>query len=71
MYLQGKEIDYMSLKERWEKDKNPLQPVKNENLTCRTCKHKIPDRVVNCQFYETKPVSVLKGGVCDGYRKAK
>ena len=60
----------MSLSEKWENDKNPLQPVKNENLTCRTCKHKIPDRTVDCKFYNVKPVSVLKGGVCYAYKTA-
>ena len=68
MIQTGKEND-MSLEEKWDKDKNPLQPVKNEDLTCRTCKHLIPDRVVDCKFYSVKPVSVLKGGVCDGYKK--
>lgn len=59
----------MSLDEKWDKDKNPLQPVKNNSLTCRTCKNRFDDRTVDCKVYETKPVSVLKGGVCYEYKK--
>lgn len=59
----------MSLEAKWEKDKNPLQPVKNSGLTCRTCKHRFKDRTVDCEVYETKPISVLKGGVCYEYKK--
>ena len=58
----------MSLEEKWEKDKNPLQPVKNENLFCSSCRNKT-DMTVSCKAYETKPVSVLKGGVCSEYKK--
>lgn len=58
----------MSLDEKWSKDKKPIQPIKNDNLTCRTCKRKT-DAVVSCEVFETKPVSVLKGGVCSEYKK--
>ena len=53
----------MSLDEKWSKDKNPLQPIKNSQLTCATCRFK-NEKVVSCDKYSTKPVSVLKGGVC-------
>ena len=59
----------MGLADKWEHEKNPIQPVKNEDLTCRTCKNRYKDRTVDCKVYETKPVSVLKGGVCSGYKK--
>ena len=59
----------MSLQEKWDKEKHPLQPVKNGDLTCRTCKNRFKDRTVDCKIYETKPISVLKGGVCNGYEK--
>ena len=58
----------MSLADKWEKEHNPLQPVKNENLFCNSCKNKT-NMVVSCKVYETKPVSVLKGGVCNAYKK--
>lgn len=58
----------MSLEEKWSKDKRPLQPLKNENLTCNTCKY-CTDYATKCKVYETKPVSVLKGGVCYEYQK--
>lgn len=58
----------MSLDEKWSKDKKPIQPVKNDSLTCRTCKHKT-DAVVSCDVFEIKPVPVLKGGVCSEYKK--
>ena len=59
----------MSLEEKWTKDKNPLQPVKNERLTCRTCKKRYEDRTVDCKVFKVKPLSVLKGGVCSEYEK--
>lgn len=58
----------MSLDEKWSKDKNPLQPIKNSKLTCATCRFK-NEKVVSCDKYSTKPVSVLKGGVCYEYKK--
>lgn len=58
----------MSLEEKWSKDKNPLQPLKNENLICSKCKH-CTDFVLVCDKYEEKPLSVLKGGVCYEYQK--
>lgn len=57
----------MSLEQKWSKDSRPLQPVKNENLFCKTCKNKT-EKTVSCKIFAVKPVSVLKGGVCDGYR---
>ncbi len=58
-----------SLEKRWDKDKNPLQPVKNKDLFCNTCKNVIESKTCSCYVYFTKPVSVLKGGVCDEYKK--
>lgn len=58
-----------SLEEKWSKDKNPLQPVKNKDLFCSSCKNIIENKTCSCKVYSTKPVSVLKGGVCDGYKK--
>lgn len=58
-----------SLEKRWEQDKNPLQPVKNQDLFCDSCKHVIPSKTCSCKIYSTKPVSVLKGGVCYEYKK--
>ena len=68
MDSQGKEVLNMSLADKWEKEEKPLQPVKNENLFCNSCRNKT-DAVVSCKVYETKPVSVLKGGVCYEYKK--
>lgn len=59
----------MSLEEKWEKDKQPLQPIKNNHLFCKTCKHLLKDKTCSCKMFLTKPISVLKGGVCDGYKK--
>lgn len=58
----------MSLVEKWEKDKQPLQPLKNDNLVCNTCR-RCTTSVTSCGMYVTKPLSVLKGGVCRGYKK--
>lgn len=58
----------MSLDEKWDKDRKPLKPVKNENLVCKTCKN-CTNKVASCVMFYTKPVSVLKGGVCDEYKK--
>lgn len=58
----------MSLDEKWTKDKQPLQPVKNDNLTCRTCSLKT-DSTIGCKIYEVKPLKVLKGGACYEYKK--
>lgn len=58
-----------SLDERWDKDKNPLQPVKNKELFCKTCDNILENKTCSCKVYSTKPVSVLKGGVCDEYKK--
>jgi hypothetical protein len=63
-----KEENDMSLDEKWSKEKNPLQPIKNGNLVCESCEH-CTKAVVSCKIYETKPVSVLKGGVCYEYKK--
>ena len=54
--------------EHWKLDPKPFQPVKNENLTCNTCKFKTR-QTANCEKYEVKPVSVLKGGACYAYKK--
>lgn len=58
-----------SLEKRWEQDKQPLQPVKNSNLFCNSCKNLIKDKTCSCKIFSTKPVSVLKGGVCNEYKK--
>lgn len=58
-----------SLEKRWEQDKKPLQPVKNEDLFCDSCANVIKDKTCSCEVYVTKPISVLKGGVCYGYKK--
>ena len=60
----------MSLEEKWDKEKSPLSPVKNENLVCNSCSNKMKS-VTQCSVYNVKPVSVLKGGVCNGYKKQK
>ena len=60
----------MSLEEKWEKDKHPIQPVMNEGLTCRTCRFK-HETVIGCDVYEVKPLTVLKGGVCHEYKREK
>lgn len=57
-----------SLEQKWKDDPTPFSPIKNSALTCRTCKHKT-DKVSSCAMFETKPVSVLKGGVCYEYKK--
>lgn len=61
----------MSLEEKWEQDHHPLEPVKNENLYCYSCIHLIEDKTCSCREYSTKPVSVLKGGVCYEYIRHK
>lgn len=58
-----------SLEEKWSKEKNPLQPIKNKDLFCNSCKYVIETKTCSCKIFSTKPVSVLKGGVCDGYKK--
>lgn len=58
----------MSLEERWDKDKNPIQPLKNSNLVCNTCEHCLKS-VTECEVFTVKPISVLKGGVCYEYKK--
>lgn len=58
----------MSLKEKWEKDRQPLDPIKNENLVCIGCRH-CTKSVTACGKYIVKPVSVLKGGVCYEFKK--
>lgn len=70
MYTGRKEALMDSLEQRWDQDKNPLQPVKNEDLFCNLCSNKIEDKTCSCKAYSTKPVSVLKGGVCYEYKKA-
>lgn len=57
-----------TLEDKWKADSTPFVLVKNENLTCRSCKHKT-DKVASCEIFETKPVTVLKGGVCSEYKK--
>jgi hypothetical protein len=59
----------MSLEEKWKEDKQPLQPLKNSNLVCNTCK-KCLESVTECKAYTIKPISVLKGGVCYEYKKS-
>lgn len=58
----------MSLEEKWEKDKQPLQPLKNSNLVCNMCAH-CQQSVTACEMYTLKPLSVLKGGVCYEFKK--
>ena len=58
----------MSLEQKWENDKQPLQPLKNSNLVCSTCKF-CTENVTGCDVYSIKPISVLKGGVCYEYKK--
>lgn len=58
----------MGLEEKWKKEKNPLQPLKNSNLICNTC-HYCQESVTACEKYIVKPLSVLKGGVCYEYKK--
>lgn len=58
----------MSLEEKWEKDKQPLQPLKNSNLVCNTCVS-CQTSVTACAKYTVKPLTVLKGGVCYEYKK--
>ena len=58
----------MSLKKKWEDEKNPLEPLKNENLVCGTCAN-CTKSATACTKYEMKPLSVLKGGVCYEYKK--
>lgn len=59
-----------TLKEKWENDPMPFDPIKNENLTCRTCS-KRTDKVSSCEVFSLKPLQVLKGGVCFEYKKEK
>ena len=59
----------MSLEDKWSKDKKPLSPIKNSDLTCNSCRFKT-NQTASCNIYATKPVSVLKGGVCYEYKKA-
>ena len=58
----------MALEQKWLKERNPLQPIRNSDLICDTCK-RCTKSVVSCEVYEIKPVSVLKGGVCYEYKK--
>ena len=58
----------MSLSDKWEKETKPLQPLKNSNLVCNTCGHCL-ESVTQCEAFVTKPLSVLKGGVCSEYKK--
>ena len=58
-----------SLEKKWDKDKNPLQPVKNDDLFCNSCKNMIKSKTCSCKIYSTKPVAVLKGGACYEYKK--
>lgn len=58
----------MSLEEKWKKERQPLQPLKNNNLVCNTCKL-CTESVTECEAFRTKPLSVLKGGVCYEYKK--
>lgn len=61
----------MSLEEKGEQYPHPLEPVKNENLYCHSCIHIIENKTCSCKKYATKPVSVLKGGVCTEYIRHK
>ena len=58
----------MSLEEKWSKDRNPLSPIKNSDITCNSCMFKT-NQTASCNKYVTKPISVLKGGVCYEYKK--
>lgn len=57
----------MSLEQKWETESQPLQPLKNSNLVCNTCK-RCTESVTGCEMYSIKPISVLKGGVCYEYK---
>ena len=59
----------MSLDEKWDKDRKPFEPVKNDDLFCNSCKNMIKSKTCSCKIYSTKPVSVLKGGACYEYKK--
>ena len=58
----------MALEDKWDKDVKPLLPIKNENLVCNTCANKTQS-TTQCVEYYRKPLTVLKGGVCYGYKK--
>ena len=58
----------MSLEQKWDKEEKPLQPLKNSNLVCNSCAH-CTKSTTACEVYEVKPITVLKGGVCYGYKK--
>ena len=60
----------MSLEQKWKDEKKPLQPLKNENLVCNTCKQ-CTSSTTECKSFVIKPLSVLKGGVCYEYKKSK
>ena len=57
-----------TLKNKWDNDPTPFEPIKNKDLTCRTCKF-ATEEVINCEKFTVKPTSVLKGGVCNEYKK--
>ena len=59
-----------TLEEKWKNDPKPFEPVKNENLTCRTCS-KRTDKVSSCEIFDVKPLQVLKGGACIEYKQKK
>lgn len=60
----------MGLEEKWKDERKPLQPLKNNTLVCKTCKF-CTESTTDCEKFATKPLSVLKGGVCDVYKLRK
>lgn len=59
-----------TLEEKWNNDPIPFEPIKNEDLTCRTCDRKT-DKISSCKVFSVKPISVLKGGVCGEYKQTR
>ena len=49
-----------------------MKPIKNDDLVCKSCIHKLDDSVKLgntsvCEVFELKPGKVLLGGDCDAY----
>ena len=38
--------------------------ITNDTLCCARCVHLWPDKTVECEIFEQKPLSVLRGGDC-------